>query len=296
MSIILHNTGPVHIPGIIALCNAVYPDSPPWRVDQLANHLRVFPEGQWVAVDGDAVVGMAASLVILWDDYGKELPWRDFTANGTFSNHDPARGRTLYAAEVMVHPGYQGRGIGGMLYKARRELVERRGLLRIRAGARLRGYHSWATRLSPEEYAVRVARGDLYDPTVTFQMRQGFRILWLVRDYLRHDPESLGWAACIEWLNPGVATPSDHGLGEARFLVPFTGPAAAPGPPRRETVVRDDEERRGIGQTRPAPPAPTGVSLAAHARPAELPAPHPPGLSPRSRRGRRLDHRRAEPR
>jgi GNAT superfamily N-acetyltransferase len=226
VSIVVRNTLPEDFEGVIALCQAVYPDSPPWRPDQLANHLRVFPEGQWVALEGTDVVGMAASLVILWDNYGRDLSWRDFTAHGTFSNHDPVHGRTLYAAEVMVHPRHQGEGIGGRLYDARRELVERMGLLRIRAGARLRGYHRWADRMSAEDYAVRVARGDLYDPTVSFQLRRGFRVLWLVRDYLRHDPESLGWAVCIEWLNPAVAKPEDHGLGDPKFLVPFEGPAA----------------------------------------------------------------------
>ena len=79
---------------------------------------------------------MAASLIVLWDDYDMTSSWRDFTEHGTFRNHDP-KGRTLYGAEVMVHPDEQGRGIGKKLYAARRELVRRMGLLRIRAGARL---------------------------------------------------------------------------------------------------------------------------------------------------------------
>lgn len=52
------------------------------------------------------------------------------------------------------------------------------------------------------EYAAKVGQGELFDPTVSFQIRQGFRILGVVHDYLRHDPESLGHAALIEWLNP----------------------------------------------------------------------------------------------
>src|SRR5688500_7206895 len=88
VAIDVRNTRPADFPGIIAICRAVYPESPPWQVEQLANHVKVFPEGQWVAVEGDEVVGMAASLVILWDNYGKDLSWRDFTAHGTFSNHD----------------------------------------------------------------------------------------------------------------------------------------------------------------------------------------------------------------
>ena len=128
--------------GIIALTRRVYPTSPPWTVVQLASHLAVFPEGQFVATIDGVVVGMAASLIILWDDYDVGTNWRDFTDHGMFTNHDPERGRTLYAAEVMVDPQRQGYGIGGRLYEARRGLVVGLGLRRIRAGARLRGYHT----------------------------------------------------------------------------------------------------------------------------------------------------------
>jgi hypothetical protein len=52
-------------------------------------------------------------------------------------------------------------------------------------------------------------QGELSDPTLSFQLRRGFRVLATVSGYLRHDPESLGYAAVIEWLNPEVqAQPS----------------------------------------------------------------------------------------
>ncbi|MEO6055292.1 MAG: hypothetical protein ABIQ49_00490 [Gemmatimonadales bacterium] len=192
--------------GIIELCGAVYPGAPSWASDQLASHLNVFPEGQLVATDaGGTIVGMAASLIVLWDDYSVTTSWRDFTDHGRFTNHDPAHGRTLYGAEVMVHPARQGMGIGGCLYAARSALVRRLGLLRIRAGARLRGYHHHARTHSPEEYVACVVRGELGDPTLSFQIRQGFRVLAVVSGYLPNDPESGGHAAVIEWLNPGAA-------------------------------------------------------------------------------------------
>lgn len=208
--IVVRPTRPADHEGIIALTRAVYATSPPWSPEQLASHLRVFPEGQLVAVSGPAqeVVGMAASLVIRWDDYEGHATWREFTANGTFTNHDP-RGRTLYGAEVMVHPAMQRRRIGHRLYVERRALAERHGLLRIRAGARLRGYHRYAGRLTAEAYVLGVIQGRIKGPTLSFQLREGFRVFGVVQGYLAHDPESLGWAALIEWLNPAVATPED---------------------------------------------------------------------------------------
>jgi GNAT superfamily N-acetyltransferase len=216
-------------PAIIRICRRVYPTHPPYSEEQLASHETVFPEGQLTAVetaegaaDGagrERVVGMAASLIVRWDDYDIDLRWRDFTAGGTFTNHD-ASGRTLYGAEVMVDPEVQGGGAGSALYVARDELLRDLGLLRIRAGARLRGYHAWAGRLTPEEYVQRVVRGELRDPTLTFQLNRGFRVVAVVSGYLSHDPDSLGYAAVIEKLNPELATPEDYERGDPRFRAP----------------------------------------------------------------------------
>jgi predicted amidohydrolase len=172
------------------------------------------------AIENQRIGGMAASLIILWDDYEMKATWRDFTDSGMFTNHDPARGRTLYGAEVMVHPTYQGQGTGKQLYRARRKLVERLGLLRIRAGARLRHYHRHADRLSPAEYVIQVIQGKIGDPTLSFQLKQGFEVLAVVPNYLRHDPESLGYAAIIEWLNRRVAQPEDYAGRDPRFRKP----------------------------------------------------------------------------
>ncbi len=207
MHVVTRNTTASDFGRIIDMTREVYPESPPWNMEQLASHLKVFPEGQFVAVDQDsgAIVGMAASLIVLWDDYEMMAGWRDFTDRGMFTNHDPERGRTLYGAEVMVRPVRQGAGIGTKLYRARRELAERMGLLRIRAGARLRGYHRFAGRMSAEDYVVKVIHRELRDPTLSFQLKHGFDVLAVVPGYLRHDRESLGYAALIEWINRKAA-------------------------------------------------------------------------------------------
>jgi GNAT superfamily N-acetyltransferase len=215
------NTRHEHFDAIIELCEAVYVTSTPWSRAQLTSHLEVFPEGQFVAIQRGTgrVVGIASSLIVLWDDYEFTYDWRAFTANGFFTNHDPAAGRTLYGAEVMSDPEFRGAGIGKALYRARRELVERLGLLRIRAGARLRGYHRYAGEMSAADYTLKVVRGELRDPTLSFQLAQGFHVMAVVEGYLRHDPESLGYAAVIEWINAAVAKPSDWAHRDPKFLI-----------------------------------------------------------------------------
>ena len=215
MSVLVRQLAVTDFDGIASLCQAVYRDAPSWTPAQLASHLEVFPEGQLVAEFDGRIVGMAASLIVLWDDYAMDTNWRDFTADGTFRNHDPDRGRTLYGAEVMVDPSLQGQGVGKRLYEGRRAIVERRGLLRIRAGARLAGYHRYAGAMPPDRYTRLVVSGELSDPTLSFQLSQGFEVIGVAAHYLRHDPESLGHAAVIEWLNAAVATADDFAAREA---------------------------------------------------------------------------------
>ena len=72
----------------------------------------------------------------------------------------------------------------------------------------------------PEEYVGRVVRGELKDPTLSFQMREGFDVVAVVHRYLRNDPESEGYAAIIEWLNPEVARPEDAEGRDPRYFRP----------------------------------------------------------------------------
>ncbi len=220
-TVFVRNTQPGDIAAIIDLCRRVYTSAMPWTELQLQSHLSIFPDGQFVAVDAadDQVVGMASSLVVLWDDYDVNDNWRDFTDSGMFTNHDP-EGHTLYGAEVMVDPQRQGKGIGKKIYAARRELTHRLGLRRIRAGARLRGYSRYQQQMSPEDYVLKVIRREIGDPTLSFQLKQGFRVLGVVRDYLHHDAESMGHAALIEWVNHQVAQRKDTYGRDPKFAKP----------------------------------------------------------------------------
>lgn len=200
----VRNLEPKDFESVIEICRRVYPHSWPWDPKQLSSHISLFPEGQLVIVDAatDQLVGMASSLIVLWNDYEPMMAWRDFTDHGYFTNHDPVNGKTLYGAEIFVDPSYQGQGAGKLLYEARFDLCRRLNLKRIRAGARLPGYHLHAPHMTAREYADQVIQGKLSDPTLSFQLKRGFHVLDVVSGYLKMDPESLGYAALIEWTNP----------------------------------------------------------------------------------------------
>jgi GNAT superfamily N-acetyltransferase len=193
---------------IIRLSRDTYPESWSWGPGQLNSQLDHFPEGQLVAVDtemetdtGGRIVGMAAAVMIRAADYPVLGDWPEMTDWGRFENHDATHGDTLYGAEIMVHPAYQGRGIGKMLYRAREDLARRLGVKAIRAGARISGYREYLEKhgeTKPEEYVARVVAGQIGDPTLSFQLRRGFQVLGVIPDYF-NDPASLDYAALIEW-------------------------------------------------------------------------------------------------
>lgn len=196
----VRNTEPDDFPAIHSISDRVYVHEPPWTQPYLANHRRLFPEGQFVCehTPTRTVVGFAAALVVTWDDYNCFDSYEDMTDEGRFNNHD-ADGGTLYGAEIMTHPDWRRRGIGRRLYAARRQLVRELGLTRIRAGARLPGYARFAGSMSAPEYVSRVERGALCDPTLSFQLSEGFEVLAVVEDYIHDDAPSRGYAALIEW-------------------------------------------------------------------------------------------------
>ncbi|MCB0127868.1 MAG: GNAT family N-acetyltransferase, partial [Caldilineaceae bacterium] len=71
----------------------------------------------------------------------------------------------------------------------------------IVAGGLIPGYADHKSTLSVQAYVDQVVAGELFDPTLSFQLRSGFRVRGLIRDYIE-DSASDNWATLIEWVNP----------------------------------------------------------------------------------------------
>ncbi len=154
-----------------------------------------FPEGGFVAFDGDRPVGMGVGILVDFD-----FDHIDHTAEGIYDAHDPG-GEWYYGTTIAVLPEYRGRGIGGELYRRRKDVVRQLNKRGIVAGGVLPGYAEHRDRLSAEEYLRKVAAGELYDPTLTFQIENGFEPRAVLRDYLQD--ETVDNNAClIVWDNP----------------------------------------------------------------------------------------------
>jgi hypothetical protein len=93
-------------------------------------------------------------------------------------------------------------GVGRELYRARRRICRAMNLKRIIACGRLPGYARHAESMDADLYCKKVLWGDLTDPVLSFQLREGFRFCGVVEGYLPEDVESGGYASLIVWLNP----------------------------------------------------------------------------------------------
>lgn len=163
--------------------------------------IRRFPDGQWVAVaaegDDERVLGAAMLMRTDYPPHARPKPWLQMIGGLSLRNHDP-RGRWLYGVEMAVDPDAQGRGVGSALYRRRLALVRELGLEGMYAGGMLKGYRRYRSRMSPREYAERVRRGEIEDPTVTMQINRGFSAAGVIENY-DDDDESGNAAMLIVW-------------------------------------------------------------------------------------------------
>lgn len=197
---IIRNMKREDIDSIITMQNVCFPGMEPWKREQLESHLSIFPEGQFVAEFDGEVIGSCSSLIINFDEYDDRHSWDDITDNGYITNHNQD-GYNLYGIEVMVHPEYRKMKVGQRLYDARKELARQYNLKSIIIGGRIPNYHLVADEMSPREYVDQVTSLKLYDPVLSFQLKNEFTLMRINRNYLPDDKASNKYATLMEWNN-----------------------------------------------------------------------------------------------
>jgi predicted amidohydrolase/GNAT superfamily N-acetyltransferase len=223
------------VSSVIELMERAFPGKPPWGSELMARHLEIFPEGQFVAVDGTGcIVGSSSSLIIDWDDYAESANWAVITGKGTFDTHNPL-GLTLYGAEIGVDALARKQGIGTLLYEARKDLIRERGLKRLLTGGRIAGYADVAEQVTPKEYVAEVIDGKRWDPALSFQLENGLVVLDVVPEYM-HDIESRGFATVLEWLNPEYSSSVSLQAGQHYAALEQAAAEAMRGTPRPRRV------------------------------------------------------------
>jgi len=165
--------------------------------DDIRAYSDVFPEGYFVAMIDGRPVGQGAGIFLDFDFEHPQHTIAGITGEHQCGNHDPD-GAWYYGTDISVHPEFRGRGIGRMLYEARKDLVRNHGKRGIIAGASLPGFFHYKDSMTASEYVDEVVAGELTDPTLTFQLSNGFEVRAMLEGYLEDEADD-GWAALIVW-------------------------------------------------------------------------------------------------
>ena len=195
---VVESTRPEHAAPLAALQEVCFPTLAPEQRFVAAHylkHLELFPEGQFVALDGGRVVGGTSTCRLRFDFDHVGHTFDDIIQGGWLTAHEPD-GDWLYGADISVHPGHRGRGLARALYAARQDAVRRLGLKGQVTAGMMRGYGAVKDRMSAEEYFRGLRDGTVNDPTLSAQMKIGFELRRLLPRYV-HDPVCDDYAVLI---------------------------------------------------------------------------------------------------
>jgi len=195
------------VPAICALSARVYAGTGMYGYSEgaVTGQINNFPNGQFVILVDEKVVGYCATFMISEALALKSHTWAEITGNGYASRHDP-HGDWLYGMEVCVDPDYRGYRLGQRLYTARKKLCQSLGLKGIVFAGRLPTLAKRIKRFgSVENYIDQVKQTKQRDPVLSFQLYNGFEIIGIIPDYLTVDHQSLGYGIHMVWRNPKVS-------------------------------------------------------------------------------------------
>lgn len=169
-----------------------------FRANDYLEHIRLFPEGQFVALSEDspdaAVIGMTTTLRHHLDPESNHT-FNDIIRTGFAGTHEPD-GDWMYGLDIGTHPDHRGSGIAKLLYDARQNTVQKLNLKGQYTYGMLTGYGVVKEIVSAETYYDELINGARKDPTVSRQMANGFEPVRLVPGYV-DDPVCDGFCVLL---------------------------------------------------------------------------------------------------
>ena len=171
-----------------------------YTVEEMYNVAVTFPEGNFMVLDDDRLIGLGMGILVDFDFDHIDHALPEVSGEGGIGTHDPAN-PWYYGTTIAVDPAYRGRGIGRKLYALRKGCVRDLNKRGIVAGGVLPGYVDHKDTMSAQEYVDKVTAGELRDPTLSFQLSEGFRAVAALENYMRDETVN-DCAVLIVWDNP----------------------------------------------------------------------------------------------
>lgn len=184
---------------LLEICFPNMPEEDQYSAEELCEQAEIFPEGTIIARADERVIGMGTGIFTDIDFNALPSSENDLLYTDGKSNHRE-EGDFYFGSDLAVHPDYRGRGIAREIYNRRKKLVTERGKKGFVAASVLQGYVDHKADLDPVTYIARVVAGELFDPTLSVQLRNGFEVICPLKGFFQHPPSD-HWSALIMWRN-----------------------------------------------------------------------------------------------
>ena len=163
--------------------------------EKYLKHLVVFPEGQFIVLDGDIVIATCTTL--RQNYHNGHHTFLEISDDLWLGTHD-SKADWIYGLDVSVHPDYQRKGIGREIYNARQEVARQFGCKGQMTAGMPNGYDKVKDQMTIAEYCDKLIKGEIVDPTVSAQTQCGFILAEPLFDYL-DDPRSGNCSVLMYW-------------------------------------------------------------------------------------------------
>lgn len=186
---------------VASLSAKIYEEANGISIEMLAGQFSRFPEGQFVVEYDKEIIGHCATFIVKEEIAFADHSYSEITGGGFASRHDD-EGEYLYGMEVVVDSNYRGLRVGQRLYNARKALCKELNLKGIVFAGRMPNYSKKRKKVkSPEDYIQKVIDNKIKDPVIGFQLKNGFKFIKILKEYLVGDVDSGRNAAFMIWEN-----------------------------------------------------------------------------------------------
>lgn len=164
------------------------------------NLLSIFPEGQFVVVLNESIIGYAFSIIVDYDLFGDEHTFFQITGDLSFSTHN-AQGDVLYVIYCDLHPEFQNYHLGQLLCEAMQDLCKKLNLKAIVTSSTIPINDQINPYISYWDYLQKVKHNEIFDSSLSSQFTYDFHAKRIIRGYFDTNITLETTSVLMQWDN-----------------------------------------------------------------------------------------------